>query len=564
MIGRRARTWVAIVIAAASIAACSGIPTSGPVIVGDEVVPDSGDQIIRVIARPPAPGMGPTEVVEGFLQASASFEGDHAVARLYLAPEAAALWDPSAGTTVYEGVPDLQVTDARSVAVTATLAGEIGAEGGFEVSPPGNVVETSFLLTQVNGEWRIALPPTGLLLSRADVDRAFRAYQVYYLDPTFTTLVPDPRLVPVSGPGVATSLAQMLVAGPTEWLAPAVRTGFRDGTSVSAVPIVNGVAQVDLDERYRLVDDETRQVLSAQLVWTLRQIPGIDSILITAGGQTLTVPGVPSPQPRDSWLAFDPNLMPPDTAPYLVSAGRVLRQTATGLTPIAGDAGLAEVPLQTAGISLASTVVAGLDERGALWMGQIEAGAPMTRVIQEPSQSQPSFGRGDQAWVVGPDGVVRRASLEGDITEVSVEGLATRASVEAVTLSRDGTRAAMIVRRGPRTLLNLAVVIAREAGVALSDPIRVEARLTEVIDVAWADDDRLLLLGIEGAGALQVFEVDLTRSTLRSLGAPIDPVRVAGAPGQPLLAGSADGSIYTYSGGQWRSLTEGQSPTYPG
>ena len=47
--------------------------------------------------------MSPTQVVQGFLDASASFDGDHAVARQFLTPPASADWETDAGVTVYDG-----------------------------------------------------------------------------------------------------------------------------------------------------------------------------------------------------------------------------------------------------------------------------------------------------------------------------------------------------------------------------------------------------------------------------------------------------------------------------
>ena len=40
---------------------------------------------------------------------------------------------------------------------------------------------------------------------------------------------------------------------------------------------------------------------------TLRQLPDVQAVEITAAGQPLLVPGVPSPQPRDAWADVDPN-----------------------------------------------------------------------------------------------------------------------------------------------------------------------------------------------------------------------------------------------------------------
>ena len=186
-------TAVAMLVCAPVLVACVTIPTSGPVQQGIEVGIAPSDQVIRVIARPPVPYMTPTEIVSGFLQASASFEDDHAVARLYLTPEAALTWQPHTGVSVYEGVPTIVPDGVNTTAMTATRVGAIDAEGRYQVSAPGTLIQARLQLEFVSGSWRIATPPPGQLLSRSDVDRAYRAYEVYFLDPTFSTLVPDPR-----------------------------------------------------------------------------------------------------------------------------------------------------------------------------------------------------------------------------------------------------------------------------------------------------------------------------------------------------------------------------------
>ena len=243
--------------------------------------------------------MSPGEIVAGFVQASASFENDHSVAREYLTPETAAIWNPATGTRVYEGNLALSAQGgtttegSTSVQLQAAEAGSISAQGRYQVSAAAREINIGFRLTQVSGEWRIASPPSGLLLSRADIDRAYRSFNVYFLDPSFSTLVPDPRMIPLDGPGVATSLMRALLTGPTDWLAPAVRTGFPDGTTltVESVPVIDGIARIDLDPLARLTDDATRAVMSAQMVWTLGQVSTISDIEITAGGATVAGTG---------------------------------------------------------------------------------------------------------------------------------------------------------------------------------------------------------------------------------------------------------------------------------
>lgn len=563
---RRITAVAALAATLPLLGACAVIPTSGPIQQGAEVGVETTDQVIRVIARPPQPDMTPTQIVSGFLQASASFDDDHEIARQYLTPEASIMWDPSRNVTVYDGVPTIVPDGVADVDMTATRVGSIDDEGRYAVGPSGDLITESFRMEFINGNWRIATPPQGLFLSRTDVERAFRVFEVYFLDPTFATLVPDPRYFPVEGPTPATALTRALLRGPTEWLAPAVRTGFPDGTTlaVDAVPVVDGVARVDLDPQVRLADDETRRAFSAQLTWTLRQVPGVRFLDLNAGGQVLDVIGTPNPQPMDAWQVFDPNSMPGGAGPLGVLGNRVIDLERTPPLPVPGGAGLGAPPLDGIAVTLNAARIAGLDADARLWLGDITPGAAMIEGLAEPGQSRPSFGRGNEAWVVGPDGILRRVNPDGAAIVVQVDGLHPKAELESVSLSRDGTRAALIVRRGPRTFVMLAIITVREGVSRVESPVRVDNRLTTVSDVVWADDDRLVVLGVEGAGAPSVYDIDVSRWQVRSLGAPPGTVRVAAAPNQPILAATEDRRIWTYTSGPWRLGQRGASPAYPG
>lgn len=544
------------------------VPTSGPIEQGPQLGSGSEGQFIRVIARPPRAGMTRSQVVQGFLDASASFDGDHAVARQFLTDSANAVWRPADRVTVYEGPASL-TEGARRVTFRATSSGEITDIGRFEVSSPGTELISRFELVQVAGEWRIADLPEGLLLSSVDVDRAFRAYGLYYFNPSFQTLVPDARLIPVFGPGRATTLVKLLLAGPNSWLQPAVRTGFPDGVrlAVESVVIDGGVARVDLTTNARLADEDVRRVISQQLVWTLRQLPDVTAVDITAGGQPLVVPGVPRVQPRDAWPAVDPAAVLPGTVGYVSQGAGIVRVAPVGTRPVFPAVSRAAVELVDIAVAQDSSRLGGLDVEGQIWQASAELGAELIAVPDLSGATSLAFDGSRALWAVLPDRGLLAILPDGSRAPVLVLGLTSAEELIAAVPSRDGTRAALILRGATGTFLRIARVLrtapAAPTDVVLSAPIRVENRLSDVLDVAWAAPNSLLVLGSEGAGLVQVFEIDLARGTVRSKGSPSEPVGVAAAPGLPSLAVSAEGEVFAFDTGSWTQRTNGAAATYP-
>lgn len=542
------------------------VPTSGPIEQGDKVTAGTNDQFIRVIARPPSEGMTPTQIVQGFLDASASFEGDHFVARQYLTKAASDSWDPSTVVRVFEGSGTL-VETGRRVNFSASQAATVGANGTYRVSDAGVSLLSGYDVVRVDGQWRISGLPSGLVLSQSDVERTFRSLAVYFFNPSFTQLVPDPRLIPVYGPAQATTLTRYLLAGPSDWLQPAVRTGFPDGVrlNLESVPIVNGVAQVDLNRSSRLASDEARVSLSEQLVWTLAQLSDVKSVGITSAGEPYLVPGVASPQPRGSWPEVNPNAMPIGVTGYAAQTAGVVALTDQGTAPVPGPAGITD--FIDIAVSGDNTMLAGIDAKGNLIRMPMTARAARERISLGGAPSAPAFGPNGSLWVVVAGKGLIAADERGVVASISVQGLPKRSFILSAVPSRDGTRAALIVRTGARTRLLLARVTSSgptaTTDLTISEPVKVEKQLTEVVDVAWADSDHLLVLGGTGGGELQAYSVNLADGSVGAVGGAAGAISIAAAPSQPHLMGTSEGKIYEVLGGAWLSRTSGVAPTYP-
>lgn len=560
-----------------TLTGCSGsatsfvaqVPSTGPIEQGQLVTSTSADQFIRVIARPPQEGMTPTEIVQGFLDASASFDGDHAVARTYLTQEAASIWAPSSGVLVYDGLPTL-VEAGAAVLMSSTLNGRISSNGRYSVEQPGTELRTSFFLTQRGGEWRISRPPPGLLLSSFDVSRAYRSYSVYFFNPSFDTLVPDPRLIPVIGPALATDLIQRLIQGPNNWLQPAVRTGFPAGVglAVDAVTVENGIARVNLAQSVTLANDNARVAMSQQLVWTLRQLPEVQSVEILSEGSPLLVPGAPNLQPRDLWPGVDPSGLPGRSDGFAGGSAGVVRLTPGGSFAVPGALGSEATELSQIAVSEDSTQITVMDFSGNMSQARTLAGAPLNPRPGGVGAQSIVYDGGSSLWFVDEIGRIFSMANSGETFPIEIVGLADEERVRGVYPSRDGTRAIVIVDNGVSTNI-LMVRVTRPSAVnitriSLQAPIRIESKLTDVIDIAWSSSNTVAVIGSESAGLLQAYEIDLSRGEVNPQGSPADPVDIAAAPGLPTLIASADGKIYENSTGLWVERIAAVAPAYPG
>jgi Lipoprotein LpqB beta-propeller domain len=250
-----------------------------------------------------------------------------------------------------------------------------------------------------------------------------------------------------------------------------------------------------------------------------------------------------------------------------VQNGQVRRLLPDGPRAVAGAAGAGRPPLTGIAVSYDDAVVAGIGPDGGLWSGPMQTGGQLRPVLLQGEPAAPEFTRDGSLWTVEGGRSVRRVT---DITStpvvsrVPVEGLPPRTTLVAAVPARDGARVALVVRSSGRTGLLLTRVVRSGEDVRLSAPVRVESRLTDVTDVAWAGADRLAVLGSDGAGAPQVFDVDVARGILRAQGAPVDPESVAAAPDLPVLVAARDGGVYQASSGLWRQRVRGESPAYPG
>lgn len=572
---------VAVFAMLAGLAGCAGIPTAGPVQSGQPLLIEPRNAGVPFIAEPPQRGASPQDVVFGFLRATADFRRDHQVARLYLTPAASQEWDPDTGTTVYSGIPTPEVAEGR-VVVRAAQEGVVDNEGSYRRTPEGITVERAFRMEQVDGEWRIAGLDDGLLLSSIDVREAYRQVALYFLAPGGGMLVPDLVLLPQL-PGVTTQVVSRLLRGPTSTLRGAVGTAFPQGTEldVQSVAVIDGVAVVRLDASALRADDAAREQMSAQLVWTLKQLgPEISRVRITAGDEDLISTGAPE-QPRDSWPTYDPDRFPSDPSVYAVRDGGLGRIIEGNFEPLAGPAG-SEAGLRSPAVSLDATRIAAVSADGeTLLAGRIAADATLEPVAAGRDLAAPAWDPAGNLWFLDRhDGALWLRPADGtEPVRVDLPKLPAGPAT-GLALSRDGTRIALVSGSGrtARFLVGALSGLGPAQGARPADGAQVSViglreilpELRAVRDLAWADATTLVALGSHDGLARQPVYVSIDGYEVRDV-EPLDGiVRIAAAPPEPeahpLVAATTGGRLVQLfrSGRGWLPLAEGSDPAYPG
>lgn len=582
----RARRVVAALVGTLLLAGCGGLPLSGGVrepgqVAGPEQRADPG---VSALVAGPQPGDSAQEVVEGFLGAQVSAEDDHAVARSYFTPEAAPGWQPDLGVLLYDGAPAVAEQADGRFAVTVRAVGRQDAVGAATVvEPPAPQVLEHVVALQPDGQWRLVSAPPGLSLPRGDRDLAFRPYDVFHLAPDAPGrlssdsrhLVADRVYVSVDDPP-AQALVDRVLAGPSVALEGAAESAVEPGLSAAVtLADVPGVIAVDLAPDGRSLSPAALEQLSAQLVWTLRQVEPFSALRLLAGGAGLEVPGVGDGlQPRASWPLYDPDAQA-DRAPAYVVADRRLQllppapgetDTLRGLT-VTVD-GVLEAAVSPRGGQVALLRDDGDDNRTLALIGPRGALVPSPETQAVPGLSSPTWGSGERGLFLlrrsgpRPEVVVVTAGAAPVVVAVDLRDGLVDPSV--LRVSRDGVRVALV----DGGVLSVGRLVAGESPQQLRiTGLRVLAR--DVTDVAWLDSANVLALVGTGPRLPQPFSVDGTAGEpLSRLGLQGDPVSLAAGGDQPLLVETVvEEQQRTYrDDGTDFTLVPGPSgrPLYPG
>jgi hypothetical protein len=596
--GTGLRAAAAVFAVAVAAAGCATLPTSGPVQqvnVGQNGTSQEQDYL-QPVPVPPGLNWTPTEIVAGFLAASASFTDDHAVARQYLDPGAQQSWQPGWAVTVVNNPTTTSIrplprpaTDQsetrQGVKVTGLPVATISSSGQYQAYS-GSSKSLSYLFTVIrstttNGQWRIdQLPTSQLLLTQADFQHVYQPRDLYFLSQSGSTLVPDPVFVPqqATNTDLATGLVNALRQNPTGWLSGAAVTGFPTGSHPIGLVRINGPnATVDLGVKAVTVGRQQLKRMAAQLVWTLATGSGpVQSVELELNNSPETIMGRPYqlPQAYQGWV---PSQLAGSDLYFIGGNGTVQGLSGAG-QPGAGQPGRFGVagatglpPLSSIAVSPDGRWLAGISAGGAgVYVTGLSRGSPV-REWQPTNGTCTSVSwdaagdlwitAGDDVWMLQPG---RGSALAGS-TVASVPPQVTDFQV-----APDGVRVVMVVRGPSGTQVQLGAITHTGSYASLAQPtVLIGAGLPEPDAVAWYGADDVIVLAGNPSNA-KLYEVPLNGGQPTVIATPDAPESVTATSPEgsaPVIAIGVPGDkilVSTDLGAFQPTRVPGQAPAYPG
>ncbi|WP_428342005.1 MtrAB system accessory lipoprotein LpqB [Mycobacterium sp.] len=486
---------------------CAGVPNG------------SAPQAIGTVERPapanlpkPTPGMDPDVLLREFLKATADPANRHLAARQFLTQSASNAWDDAGSALLIDHVVFVETHSAERVSVSmrAETLGSLSDMGVFETAegqlPDSGPIE----LVKTPGGWRIDKLPDGVFLDWQQFQATYKRNTLYFSDPTGKTMVPDPRYVAVSDRDqLATELVSKLIAGPRPEMAKSVHNMLtppvrlrgpvtRADGGKTGVGRGYGGARIDL-ELLTVADPRSKQLVAAQIIWTLARADLKGPYVIKADGASL------DERFADGWNTTDVAATDPGVAEgaaagvHALIGGQVVALDGQRSDPVPGAFGRTtdqtSAALSRNGHQVASIVTlrpGAPDMASSLWIGDL--GGEAAEAADGHTLSRPTWSLDDAVWVVADGSTVLRAIQEtasGQPARLPVDsaGVSSRfpGVIADLQLSRDGTRAAMIING---QVVCSSVEQTQAGQFALTYPRRLGFGLgSSVVSLSWRTDE---------------------------------------------------------------------------
>ncbi|HEX6497826.1 MAG TPA: LpqB family beta-propeller domain-containing protein [Micromonosporaceae bacterium] len=520
---RRRVGLLALVVSVALLVAGCGVPTDrAPVF--DGTGPGAAQGNKQGEQQPPGPDTrNPRELVERFLQAPAGKPDAPAdKVRPFLTPDAARTWQPVPGNGIVVArhaigavTQDIPKIGWYTVELSLDVIGVLTDKGVLDPPGPGpypcpkkQPCQLQLMPNDDDSALRIVNPPDGLLLSDAALETWYQPHAIYFWDTERRVLVPDLRYLPLASTWAQwQTVVDWLIAGPSDWLRPAVNA-LPDGTQVlGRVTMDDQNQHLVVNLNAKAATEEDRAKLVAQLRWSLRpQYTG--PVELQIAGAKVQVDGWSS-----GYLDDNParTARQSDVDRYAVIDGKVGPIDA----PSTGDANAVLTSpdnsrVVSAAISrdrqVAALVRSAPNGRVSLEIGRASrdgGSAYQDTRLSARAMSRPVWFNGPNGRLlfVAADGVLYLCTVTASCRPATPDGVT---GVSAVAVAPDARRLALVA--GGK--MYVAAIAHSNATVAVMSPRLVPTGLTAQTAVAWSEEDRLVVAGRDGETVLSEVTVD--------------------------------------------------------
>ncbi len=578
----RSRTLMAGVVALAVTflaGACSEIPDSGPVVVVEQGPAQESLQG-RYVPAAPTDGDTPANVVDDFLEAMQPIPVGTDVARQYLTRDAADSWDPSQATVVYESAIALEQAPGLVETELVEVA-RLDDQGSYD--PRDDAEERQAVLWRLEqeaGQWRIADLPDALYIDSSYFRTNYSSYSLFFFDRSGETLVADPVHLP-DGEQLGTRLVRSLLQGPTASAFQQLRTALPTGSSLEvAVPVAaEAVAEVRLTGVEARIPATQAEMMSAQLVWTLRQVPDLRGVRILVDDEPLDAGGAGEVQGLGQWDAYGPSTTGRDSL-YALQGSRLHAVLDGELEPVPGNLGEREQDLRSVIVDDTVQQLWGVSGDGTRLLSAptgIGEDGQLVERYHGSDLTQPVITRGGTVLSVdrrdGGSDLVVIDGADSDPRTVSL-GPIGASRVVRFAVAPDGQRflavAAVEASRSPRPSqlftgwLRYSADGADVLGVSGVRQVTVaSAQLRDIRDAGWVDAATMAVLARADGPQVELVAVSVDGAVLIEGEVPteplpelLDPVEIAvgGTPGATPYALSADGTLWANDEAGWSQV----------
>ena len=587
----------ALVVAALAATGCVSMPSGGPVLSYPVTQgTDAQNQpFVQIQPQPPGNGWSPSQIVQGFLTASANWGTYPQVAKQYLTPTEQKTWDPFWSAFVYKtgpnpAKPKYPPTAKNPTSAVVEITGKIQANlqgyGNYSVpsaSAPGSspASPSPFLLQKVGGQWRISSAPTELLLTSNSFASDYQLRNLYFFDPLTKVLVPDPVYVPVRAGDLMDGLVNELIAPPDDWLSEgATRTAFPPKTKVSNVKLAGVTAVVSLTGTAigKARSDAMLQI-SAQLLSTLSGAAAsgsngqvVQAIEVVVNGKPW-IPPDGQGNPVQHTTAWHPASGQSKEFYSVDRKGYLTSRTAPDGKPVSIakiGTGYSQIAVSPDGTYLAAL------RGGTLYTGRLVDGSLTKRGAGFTAMS---WDTNDDLWASqGGQIVMFRGTSDArePLAEMVPVSVQLSGPCTALQVAPDGVRVAIVSGGNELTFGAISGQQSQDPRIMLSPvqqtpPTQVQTapHPANFTSLTWYGPDNVITLAVPGPA---VTEYPVSGATPTPLQAEPDMQTITASADRPLIAGLPNGRMSFDPGllGSWTTINDGDtpadgsSPTYPG